>query len=331
MKIDAKIHTINKLKKCLKEIIEKKIFIISGRNSYKKSGAKKILRPILKDKIYEEYFKVADFPTIEELEIIINKIKLFSPDLILAIGGGAVMDYAKIANCFIKSKNLKKDIIDQKNYTFSKFSNLIAIPTTAGSGAEVTTNAVIYINNKKFSVENALIRPDNFFLIPDFIKKNNKNLKTSSGFDAIAQGVESLFSLKSNPESVKFALQSLKVSLKNFIPYVSSPNKSNSSRMLQAANLAGQAINISKTTAPHALSYPFTAYYKISHGHAVSLTFNEILKYNYQNLKNSLSSFDLNTRFQMLFKLTNTQNLKELDKFFMDIKKQAKLKIVSRT
>ena len=55
--------------------------------------------------------------------------------------------------------------------------------------------------------------------------------------------------------------------------------------MLQVINLAGQAINISKTTAPHALSYPFTAYYKISHGHAVSLTFNEILKYNYQNLK----------------------------------------------
>ena len=58
----------------------------------------------------------------------------------------------------------------------------------------------------------------------------------------------------------------------------------------------------------------------------MSLTFNEILKYNYQNLKNSLSSFDLNTRFQMLFKLTNTQNLKELDKFFMDMKKQAKIK-----
>ena len=51
--------------------------------------------------------------------------------------------------------------------------------------------------------------------------------------------------------------------------------------MLDAANLAGQAISISKTTAPHALSYPFTSYYGISHGHAVAITFNEFLKFNY--------------------------------------------------
>ena len=64
-------------------------------------------------------------------------------------------------------------------------------------------------------------------------------------------------------------------------------------KMSIAANLSGKAISISKTTAPHALSYPFTSYFGIPHGHAVSLTLNDFLKFNYEHLKYSVSNFDL--------------------------------------
>ena len=96
-----------------------------------------------------------------ELKEII-KIKEFSPDIIIAVGGGSVIDYAKIANVLTDSSNIDKEIANS-TYEIKKFSKLVAIPTTAGSGAEVTSNAVMYINKIKYSVEGDKLKPDLFF------------------------------------------------------------------------------------------------------------------------------------------------------------------------
>ena len=74
-------------------------------------------------------------------------------------------------------------------------------------------------------------------------------------------------------------LKSLKFSLANYIDHIKNPSLENTFKMCLAANFSGKAISISKTTAPHALSYPFTSYFGINHGHAVSLTFNDFLKF----------------------------------------------------
>ena len=95
--------------------------------------------------------------------------------------------------------------------------------------------------------------------------------------------------------------------------------------MLKAANYSGKAINITKTTAPHAVSYPFTAHYGISHGHAVALTFNDFMKFNFENTEKSITKFSLKGRMKILLKLTQTQNLTELIKYFEYLKKEAKL------
>ena len=194
------------------------------------------------------------------------------------MGGGTVIDYAKIANSIDLERNLEKKIINNSYILKHKLSKLIAIPTTAGSGAEVTANAVIYINKIKHSIESELVKPDYFFLIPKFVMGASKKIKSSAGFDAIAQAVESLISKKSNLTSVKFAKKSLKISLKYYLDFLSKPTEENSSAMCLAANLSGKAISISKTTVPHAISYPFTSLYNISHGHAVSLTLEKFLK-----------------------------------------------------
>ena len=315
--------TLKKLEKILQDDRKKRILIISGQKSYVKSGAKKIFDRILSDANCYFYFKKYPYPDIRELKKIIIKIKEIKPRHILAIGGGAVLDLSKISNYLINSKNIKSDIL-RSNYIYKRrFSKLIAIPTTAGSGAEVTTNAVIYINKKKFSVENKLIRPNNYCLIPNLIKKNNFHLKSASGFDAIAQAIESLFSMKSNKKSCDFAVSSLKLSIKNFHKYLKNPNDTNSKNMIKAANLAGEAISISKTTAPHALSYPFTSHFGIDHGHAVAITFNEFLEFNYLNKNLSTSNFDIDKRFNILFKLTETQNIFELKNFFLNLEKNA--------
>ena len=152
------------------------------------------------------------------------------------------------------------------------------------------------------------MKPDFFFLVPELVVTASRDIKASAGFDAIAQAIESLISRKSNEKSVKFAERSLQISLKYFIDFLEKPNLENTSAMNFAANLAGEAINISKTTAPHAVSYPFTSMYNISHGHAVSLTLNQFLEFNYKNISKANCNFDLSTRYKIMFKAAKTKN-----------------------
>lgn len=313
-----------KLNNLIKILKNNKILIITGKKSFKKSGAEKKFYFLKRLNSYF-YFKKSYIPEIQELKQIIKFIKKIKPNYILSIGGGAVLDLAKTSNFLWSKKNIISSIINSDYEKQKNFCPLIAVPTTAGSGAEVTSNAVIYINKKKYSVEHSNIKPDNFILEPDFVKKNNSKLKTASGFDAIAQAVESLLSARSSKKSVKYSISSLENSLKNYLNYVSKPNSYNSKKMLIAANLSGSAINLTKTTAPHALSYPFTARFGISHGHAVSLTFTDFLKFNFENMHKSHTEFSLLGRMKILMKLSQTQNLEELLKYFNHIKKKAKL------
>ena len=95
--------------------------------------------------------------------------------------------------------------------------------------------------------------------------------------------------------------------------------------MAIASNLAGKAINISKTTAPHAVSYPFTSLFNVSHGHAVGLFFEKFFKFNYENKDKSETSFDLKKRFDLIFNLFDVQGINDFNSKISLIKKQAKL------
>ena len=183
------------------------------KKSFESSGAKSFLNNVLKSKKIKFFYKHSELPSLEELIEIIIQLRQFKPDLILAVGGGAVIDYAKIANVVEIKPNLSELII---NYTYpftNKLTKLAVIPTTAGSGTEVTSNAVIYVENIKYSFESKLLIPD-YFLIPEFLISASKKIKSSSGFDAIAQALESLVSKKSNDESLDYAIKSLKISTK---------------------------------------------------------------------------------------------------------------------
>lgn len=317
--------SVNELKVLLKEKKLQKILLICGENSFEASGASKILRDLLKNKELKIFKKKFSYPELNELNRIIESLKDFSPDLILAVGGGSVIDYAKIANVLTESKNLKNEILNSNYEIKKKFTKLAVIPTTAGSGAEVTSNAVIYIDKIKYSVEGSFLRPDFFFLIPELVITGSNKIKSSAGFDAIAQAIESLISKKSNHKSVSFAKQSLEISFKNYLNYLNNPNIENTSAMCFAANLAGEAISISKTTAPHAVSYPFTAFYNVSHGHAVSLTLNKFLKFNYKNLASAKCDFDLNERFKILFDVSKVSNFDAFDQYLIKLRDNAKL------
>jgi alcohol dehydrogenase class IV len=99
----------------------------------------------------------------------------------------------------------------------------------------------------------------------------------------------------------------------------------NATKMSIASNLAGKAISISKTTAPHAASYPFTSLFNISHGHSVSLFFERFFKFNYDNLDKSETSFDLKKRFDLIFNLLDVKNINDFNSKISFIKKKANL------
>jgi len=286
----------------------KNIFVITGQKSFNSSGFKKL-------EIYKNFkstmtilCKKKEIPEIDELKFLIKKINIIKPDLIIALGGGCAIDYAKLANGLHNTKDLKKKIKNSNLKIYSKKTKLLAIPTTAGSGAEVTKFSVIYIDKIKYSVENSLLKPDFYSLIPKLVVNSPRIVRASSGFDAVAQAAESIFSKKANTRSIKYSYESLSYSIKNFLRFVNRPDLINVAQMLKAANLSGKAINIAKTNAPHALSYSFTINFKIPHGIAVSIFFIEIINLYYLNaVKNN--NIYLIKKFNLLFKLFKHPNI----------------------
>ena len=103
-------NSSNNLRLFFKNKTIKKVFLISGNNSFYKSGADKIFFKILKEKIVEFYFKTSNIPDLKELKKIAVLINKFKPDCILAVGGGAVLDYAKMANVLDLEKDLENKI-----------------------------------------------------------------------------------------------------------------------------------------------------------------------------------------------------------------------------
>lgn len=286
-----------------------KILIIGGQKSYHKSGANLFFKKLLKNNKVEYYFKNSAYPEIKEVEIIAKIIEKIKPNLIFAIGGGSVMDLAKIGNIIDLKKTLKnkKEVITKK-----KLAKLIAVPLTAGSGAEATSTAVLYLGKKKISVEGNQVKPDHFFLVSDLVKNTPKKIKGPAIFDCISQAVESLFSLKANSQSAFYALKSLRISINNALDYFNNPNPLNSKKMLLAAHYAGRAIDISRTIASHAISYPFTSLFGFSHGRAIAVSFVAILKYNFSNQRDSFSK----KKYEQLFKLTKSKDINELAEYF---------------
>tara|TARA_B100000902_G_scaffold398085_1_gene463732 strand:- start:498 stop:1622 length:1125 start_codon:yes stop_codon:yes gene_type:complete len=304
----------------------KKILIFAGKKSFSSCGAENELKNILSKFQYEIFFKSSYLPEIADLKKFILKINNFKPNIILAIGGGSVLDLSKVANTLYNCKNIEKAIAEN-NYKLSKFCELIAIPTTAGSGAEATSNAVTYIKSIKYSVEGKEIKPDYIIIDPNLILSTPKKIAAAAGMDAIAQSIESLLSKKSNNESVKYSIEALRYLLPYYENHINNSNFESAYKMSFGALNAGRAINISKTTAPHAVSYPFTSEYKIDHGHAVAITLTDFLKFNFKNISIANLKFDLNDRYKILFDEFKVKNINELNNKILKIAKNTGLEL----
>lgn len=262
----------------------KKIFFVTGENSFNLSGAKEQLDQVLKNyEIHYFYTKTKepiDLRVLEGLTI----FKKLRPDIIIGIGGGLAMDYAKMISFFysqdINSIQDLRQCLKNQDALHKRSVPLMLIPTTAGSGSEATHFAVIYSNNIKYSISHESILPDYVILEPSLTSSLSDYQTAISGADALCQGIESFWNINATEESLSYSKMAIK-EIWNKLPKLLLNNETvPRADILRAANIAGKAINITKTTAAHALSYPLTSHFNIPHGEAVSMFMPIVFKLN---------------------------------------------------
>ena len=281
-------NSISFLEKFLSEKSPKSIFLVTGKNSFINSGASDYLNSVLRKYNYIRFFDFEENPKIEDVERGIDLFNQNNCDLTIAVGGGSVIDMAKLINIFHSNTGeLSLSIISGE--VEGKVVPFIAIPTTSGTGSESTHFAVVYVDKKKYSVAHNLILPNIVLINPFFTFSASSYLTAITGLDAFAQAIESFWSVNSTEESKSYSKEAIEIIWNNLSSAVKENDKSAKERLSWASHLAGKSINITKTTAPHACSYPFTTYYNIPHGHAVSLFLSYFLEYNY-----NVTDLDLN-------------------------------------
>ena len=223
--------------------------------------------------------KFSDFTSNPLYEDVCKGVDLFNSqkcDVIIAVGGGSTIDVAKCIKLFCK---LSKDkLYIEQDFQDSGIS-LIAIPTTAGTGSESTRYAVIYYGGKKQSITHDSIVPDIAILEPAVLKTLPLYQKKCTMLDALCQGIESWWSVNSTPQSKEYSKSAVETIMKRWREYIFDNTDIAAKEIMQASNLAGRAICITQTTAPHAFSYKITSMYGLPHGHAVAVGLPRIWTY----------------------------------------------------
>jgi alcohol dehydrogenase class IV len=159
---------------------------------------------------------------------------------------------------------------------------VIAVPTTSGTGSEATHFAAVFIGNCKYSVAHRSMLPVGAIIDPELTYSMSPETTAVTGLDAFSQAVESMWSVNATESSRHSARQAIRLALDHLPTAVNRPSPSARFGMSKAAHLAGIAINVTKTTAPHAISYIMTSRFGLPHGHAVALTLGPFLEYNSQ-------------------------------------------------
>lgn len=220
--------------------------LVTGRASYAACGADAFLSPFLAGKRVTHLTTVGENARKEDVD---EKLAALPPkiDAFIAVGGGTVLDTTKLL----------------RGFTGLPF---LAIPTTAGTGAEATRFAVYYDRGKKMSADDVRYLPTDQLLLPELTATQSAYQRASTEFDAYAQAVESLWAKGATDESKAYATKALELMAKG--------------EQMLGSYWAGRAIDISRTTAAHALSYYMTATYGIPHGHAVYMMFPYVCRAN---------------------------------------------------
>ncbi len=222
-------------------------------------------------------------PTLHQAAEIINAFKERHADVIIAIGGGSVMDIAKLASVLDTDQYTIFDLL--KNPALAvKTAQTIMIPTTAGTGAEATPNAIVTVPEKalKVGIVNPEMIADIVILDAEMIRRLPRRIAAATGIDALAHAIECFTSKKATPFSNMFALEAFRLIEANIEAACdeSLEDMDSKANMLLASFYAGVAIAAAGTTGVHALSYPLGGRYHIPHGISNAILLIPVMRFN---------------------------------------------------
>lgn len=232
-----------------------------------------------------EYYVLDELPaepSYMAVQAVVDEFKASGADLIVACGGGSVMDAAKLASVLVTDEYGVRELLDNPGMA-KKCVPIVLIPTTAGTGAEVTPNAIVGVPERelKIGIVNENMIADYVILDARLIKNLPRKIAASTGVDALAHCVECFTGNKANPFSDMYALEGCDLILNNLEAACDDPEAMEAKNKMQiAAYYGGLAITASGTTAVHALSYPLGGKYHIAHGVSNAMLLAPVMRFN---------------------------------------------------
>jgi alcohol dehydrogenase len=249
----------------------------------KKSGVLDRVRKLLAGYSPVIYGGVLPNPDTGTIDAGVGLAKKNSCQAVLAIGGGSVIDTAKAIAVIVKNGGRAADYLNGRRRILSGGLGLAAVPTTAGSGSEVTPFCVINSSRqkRKVTLQNDYLYPRIAVLDPELTVSLPGRETAISGMDALSHSMEAYWSVNSNAISDGFALASIRMVFANLKEACTNPHDILArSGMLKASLYAGLAFGNTKTTAVHSVSYPITYFFGVPHGLACAVTLAAFIRYN---------------------------------------------------
>lgn len=261
---------------------DQKILFITTKGFLKRGILEKVGAVLQSSSIAIE--TVDSNPELQKVHEIHQKYKDERIDLILGLGGGSVLDAAKVLSVLLAENNKNVSLADilRNNKAFDEERiRLILVPTTAGTGAEVTPFATIWdhLLNKKRSFTTKVLIPDSVILDPTLTLSAPIDITVDCALDTCSHAMETLWNRNATEDSIVLANEALRL-FANALPQIlQNPDNLAARAVMQKASLtAGLAIAISRTAIAHSISYPLTLHFGVPHGLACSFTLPRIAK-----------------------------------------------------
>lgn len=230
-------------------------------------------------------------PSYAQVQAVVDEVAGTDTDIVIAVGGGSVMDSAKLACVCAGASYTVHDLLSDPKRA-KKQIKCIAIPTTAGTGAEATINAIVAVpeDEVKIGIVNDDMMPDYVVLDARMIRNLPRPIAAATGVDAMCHAIECFTCVKANPFSDTFALEAFDLIVNNIEEACDNKDALDAKRAMQVAALyGGIAITASGTTAVHGLSYPLGGKYHVAHGVSNAILLGPVMHFNEPAIKDRLA------------------------------------------